>query len=143
MNWIIPAMTVTLNSLLKNWLNVLQYACQAITSSTISRQFPASSHNAIHNDARSLVRLLIYAPMFLHHIATAQPQSLLGGLVSIVCENFQELRALFLLHQSAALSAWCIAFQTRVIPEADPTMPEIIALESALLCGIRALNKSG
>ena len=79
--------------------------CRAIISSSITRHFPASCHNALHSDARSLVRLLIYAPLFLHHIATAQPQSLLGGLVSIVCEDFQELRALFLHHQSAEVSS--------------------------------------
>ena len=78
--------------------------CQAITSSTISRQFPASCHSALHSDARSLVRLLIHAPIFQNHIATAQPQSLLGGLISIICEDLHELRALFLHHRSAALS---------------------------------------
>ena len=117
--------------------------CQAITSSKISRQFPASCHSALHSDARSLVRLLIHAPIYQNHIATAQPQSLLDGIISIVCEDFHELRALFLHHRSAALSTWCIAFQTRDIPEANPTTPEILALESALLCGIRALNESG
>jgi hypothetical protein len=78
--------------------------CQAITSPTISRQFSASCHKAIHSDARSLVRMLIHAPMFQNHIATAQPQYLLGGLISIIREDFQGLRALFLHYQSVALS---------------------------------------
>ena len=59
--------------------------CQAITSSTISRQFPASCHSALHSDARSLVRLLIHAPIYQNHIATAQPQSLLGAWFNLNC----------------------------------------------------------
>ena len=45
--------------------------CQAFTSSSIARLFPACSHDALHSGALNSVQLLFFAPLFLLHIANA------------------------------------------------------------------------